>query len=188
MALTWFAGVLLSDTGYRPRHRSTCRTGNGADRLDCTGEDDLPGSESAPAEADSFAGPFDLVEDQESQDFLDQLTFGEIRRILEGCALDDPTKVVPELVQLIAHPAHTPATLTKAWSEFEEATRDVYAMHLRNRDWAALFRRDEAGSRPDEDATALMLSCADDAWRLITRGRMAGSAPGAGRATSANIR
>jgi hypothetical protein len=187
MALTWFAGVLLSDTGYHPRHRSTRRTGNGVDRLDRTGVDDLPGSASAPAEGDTFTGTFDL-DDQESQDFLDQLTFGEIRRILEGCALDDPTKVVPELVQLIAHPTHTPATLTKAWSEFEEATRDVYAMHLRNRDWSALFRRDEAGSRPDEDETALMLCYADDAWRLITRGRMAGSAPGTGRAASAIIR
>jgi hypothetical protein len=189
MALTWFAGVLLSDTGYQPRHRSTRRTGNGVDRLDCTEEDVRPDAEGAPAEADRFTGPLDLVEDQESQDFLDQLTFGEIRRILEGCALDDPTKVVPELVQLIAHSAHTPATLTRAWSEFEEATRDVYAMHLRNRDWSALFRRDEASSDPDEDATALMLSYADDAWRLITRGPKGVSARGAGRrATSAGIR
>ena len=184
MALTWFAGVLLSDTGYQPRHRSTRRTGTDADRLDCTEADVLPGPESAPAEADSFPGPFDLVEDQESQDFLDQLTFGEIRRILEGCALDDPTKVVPELVQLIAHSAHTPATLMRAWREFEEATRDMYTMHLRNRDWSALFRRDEAGSDPDEDATALMLSYADDAWRLITRGPRSASARG-GRAASA---
>jgi hypothetical protein len=188
MALTWFAGVLLSDTGYQPRHRSTRRTGNGVDRLDCTEEDVLPGSESAPAEADSFTGPFDLVEDEESQDFLDQLTFGEIRRILEGCALDDPTKVVPELVQLIAHSAHTPATLMRAWREFEEATRDVYAMRLRNRDWSALFRRDEASSYAGEDATALMLSDADDAWRLITRDPKGVCARWAGRETSANIR
>lgn len=187
MALTWIAGVLLSDTGYQPRHRSTRRTGNGADELDCTGEDVLPGSEHAPTAADPCAGPFDFVGDEESQDFLDQLTFGEIRRILEGCALDDPTKVVPELVQLIAHPAHTPATLTRAWSEFEEATRDVYTMHLRNRDWSALFRRDESSSDPDEDATALMLSWADDAWRLITRGPKGVFARGEGRAAPAQI-
>ena len=162
--------------------------GDGVDQLDRTGGDELPGSQNAPAKGDTFTGTFDPFDDQESQDFLDQLTFGEIRRILEGCALEDPTKVVPELVQLIAHPTHTPATLTKAWSEFEEATRDVYAMHLRHRDWWALFRRDEAGSRRDEDATALMLSYADDAWRLITRGRMAVSAPGEGRAASARIR
>ena len=188
MALTWLAGVLLSDTGYQPRHRSTRRTGSCVDGLDCTGENGLPGSERTPTEADSFTGPFDLVSDEESQDFLDQLTFGEIRRILEGCALDDPTKVVPELVQLIAHPAHTPATLTRAWSEFEEATRDVYAMHLRNRDWSALFRRGAASSCPDEDATALMLSYADDTWQLITRGPKGVPARGAGRVTSASIR
>jgi hypothetical protein len=188
MALSWFAGVLVSDTGYQPRHRSIRRTGNGFDRLDFTGEGVLPESESSPTEADPFAGPLVLDEDQESQDFLDQLTFGEIRRILEGCALDDPTKIVPELVQLIAHSAHTPATLTRAWREFEEATRDVYAMHLRNRDWSAVFRRDEASSDPNEDATALMLSYADDAWRLITRGPQDVSAQGAGRATSAIIR
>jgi len=188
MALSWFAGVLVSDAGYQPRHRSTRRTGDSVDQLDYTGQDDLPESESTPTEADPFAGPLVLDEDQESQDFLDQLTFGEIRRILEGCALDDPTKIVPELVQLIAHSAHTPATLTRAWREFEEATRDVYAIHLRSRDWSALFKRDEASSDPDEDATALMLSYAEDAWQLITRGPNGVSAQGGRRATSASIR
>ncbi len=99
------------------------------------------------------------------------MTFSEIRRILEGCALADPTTVVPDLVQLIAHSSHTPATLASAWSDFEEATRDVYALHLRIRDWSALFKRDE----PDE-AGALMLNYADEAWRMITLGSLAESA------------
>lgn len=111
-----------------------------------------------------------MDDDHPAQDFLDQMTFGEIRRILEGCALDDPTTVVPDLVQLIAHSSHTPDTLASAWSQFEEATRDVYALHLRIRDWSALFRRDE----PD-DAIALMLSYADEAWRMITLGPLAAS-------------
>jgi hypothetical protein len=110
--------------------------------------------------------------DNKAYDLLDEVTFCEIRRILEGCAIDDPTTVVPELVQLIAHSSHTPATLSRAWSEFEEATRDVYALRLRLRDWSALVEPDE----PDDDALALMLGYADGAWQLITRGSLETSA------------
>ncbi len=98
------------------------------------------------------------------------------------------TRVVPELVQLIAHSSHTPATITRAWSEFEEATRDVYALHLRIRNWSALFSRDELGACPHEDAAESVLSYADYAWRLITRGPMGARSPAAVEATATRTR
>ena len=191
--MTWFAGVLLADTGYQPRHRSTRQIGHGIDGIDGTGQDGVSGQGGGGAnavEANSSArlAAFGLAGDQSAQDFPDQLTLGQIRRILEGCALDDPTKVVPELVQLIAHSSHTPATLTAAWSGFEEATRDVYTLHLRLRDWSALFRCSEVSTEADEDAATLMLSYADDAWRLITLGASGASARAAGGATAARSR
>jgi hypothetical protein len=193
MAMTWFAGVLLADTGYQPRHRSTRQIGPGIDGIDGTGQDGMSGhggggANAAEADSSVRTAAFGLAEDQPAQDFPDQLTLGQIRRILEGCALDDPTKVVPELVQLIAHSSHTPATLTAAWSEFEEATRDVYMLHLRLRDWSALFRCSDVSTEADEDAATLMLSYADDAWRLITLGASGASARAAGRATAARSR
>jgi hypothetical protein len=176
MALTWLSLGLLGEQRYHPRHRSTARTENGFDEPDSywMGNSSSLGNE--PATTSSRAERLEIDDDQGSQDFLDQMTFGEIRRILEGCALDDPTTVVPDLVQLIAHSSHTPATLASAWSLFEEATRDVYALHLRIRDWSALFRRDEP-----EEAGELMLSHADEAWRMITLGPLAASNQGVSR-------
>jgi hypothetical protein len=171
MALTWLSMGLLGEHRYQPRHRSTGRTGNGFEKPDpyWFAISSEPGSR--PATVGSSAERFEVDADHPSQDFLDQMAMGEIRRILEGCALDDPTTVVPDLVQLIAHSSHTPATLANAWSQFEEASRDVYALHLRIRDWSALFRRDE-----HDEAVALMLSYADEAWRMITLGPQAASA------------
>jgi hypothetical protein len=171
MALTWHALGLLGEHRYQPRHRSTSRDGNGFDEPSSYWMTNSRGSASGSATLCSSAEKPELADDQPEQSFLDQMTFGEIRRILEGCALDDPTTVVPDLVQLIAHSSHTPATLSSAWSQFEEATRDVFALHLRIHDWSALFRRDE----PDE-AAALMQGYADEAWRMITLGSLAASA------------
>jgi hypothetical protein len=173
MALTWLSWGPLGEDKYQPRHRSTGRTRNGFDEPDLYWIANSSGPGSGPAHASSSAERLEIDDDHPAQDFLDQMTFSEIRRILEGCALDDPTTVVPDLVQLIADSSHTPATLASAWRQFEEATRDVYALHLRIRDWSALFRRDE----PD-DAVALMLSYADEAWRMITLGSLAASAQG----------
>lgn len=188
MGMTWFTGVLMSDTVYQPRHRSTRQSGGDIDQLDGTLQGNLPGPQSMTVIANSAAGTSAITADHPVQRFLDQMTVGEVRRILEGCALDDLTRVVPELVQLIAHSSHTPATLTRAWSEFEEATRDVYALHLRIRNWSAFFKRDELGTHPDEDALSIMLGYADDAWRLITRGPWGASAAGAARAPASRTR
>jgi hypothetical protein len=183
MGMTWLAGVLPLETGYQPRHRSTRQGEPDIDQLGDSRLESLPEPESNPAAARPSSKMVEVTEDSPAQCFLDQMTVGEIRRILEGCALHDVTRVVPELVQLIAHSSHTPATITKAWSEFEEATRDVYALHLRIRKWSALFGRDELGACPDEDEEENVLSYADYAWRLITRGPVAVGAPAAFGAT-----
>jgi hypothetical protein len=188
MGMTWLTGVLPLDTGYQPRHRSTRRDELDIDRLEDSWHDPLPEPESGFADAGPSSEMVEVAEDQPAQCFLDQMTVGEVRRILEGCALHDVTRVVPELVQLIAHSSHTPATITRAWSEFEEATRDVYALHLRIRNWSALFRRDELGACPYDDAAESVLSYADYAWRLITRGPMGARAPAAVGATAPRIR
>jgi hypothetical protein len=165
MAVNWFSGGLLTEHGYQPRHRSARRARNDVGGLDhpWLGNSAEPGS--TAARPDAFHEELELSVDDVAYDAPDQMTPSEIRRVLEGCAIDDPATVVPELVQLIAHSSHTPATLARAWSEFEEATRDVYALRLRMRVWSAFIKPDET-----DDAVALMLSYADDAWRLITRG------------------
>jgi len=163
-------------TGYQPRHRSTRRDELDTDRIGASWHDPLPEPGSRPAAAGPSSEMVEVREDSPAQCFLDQITVDEVRRILEGCALHDVSRIVPELVQLIAHSSHTPATITRAWSEFEEATRDVYALHLRIRNWSALFRRDELGGCPHEEAAESVLSYADYAWRLITRGPMGASA------------
>ena len=187
MGMTWFAGVLPLDTGYQPRHRSTRRGELDIDRLEDNWHEPLPEAESGPDGARRSSEMVEGTEDLPAQCFLDQMTVGEVRRILEGCALHDVTRVVPELVQLIAHSSHTPATITRAWSEFEEATRDVYALHLRIRNWSGLLRRDELGTCPHEDAAESMLSYADYAWRLITQGPMGARAPDAVGVTATRI-
>jgi hypothetical protein len=116
----------------------------------------------------------EATDDQAGESFLDQLTAGEVRRILEGCALHDLSRAVPELVQHIAHSSHTPATITKAWSEFEEATRDMYALHVRG-DPSALVRGTEQNSGSDQEMVAILRSYSDYAWQMITRGPL--SAP-----------
>jgi hypothetical protein len=188
MGMTWLTGVLPLETGYQPRHRSTRRGELDIDQLGDSWHEPLPEPESRPAAAGPSGKMVEVTEDSPAQCFLDQMTVGEIRRILEGCALHNVTRVVPELVQRIAHSSHTPATITRAWSEFEEATRDVYALHLRIRNWSALFRRDELGACPHEDEAESVLSCADYAWRLITRGPMDVRAPATLGATATRTR
>ncbi len=112
----------------------------------------------------------------------------EIRRILEGYATDDVTGAMPELVPLIAHSSHTPATLTSAWSGFAQATRDAYALHLRIRDGSDFFGPDELGADPGADAVVIKLTHADEAWRMITRGAPRVGALARARATAARSR
>jgi hypothetical protein len=110
-------------------------------------------------------------DDSEESDFLEQLTSGQVRRMLESSAINgDLTGPVPDLVHTIAHSSHTSATLASAWSDYQEAVRDAYALHLSKRAWWEFFCRQDLGSYPQEQAVEIMLSHADDAWYLIIGG------------------
>jgi hypothetical protein len=113
----------------------------------------------------------DSADDSEQSDFLDQLTSGQIRRMLEGSAINgDLTEAVPDLVLMLAHSSHTSATLASAWDDFQEAVRDAYALHLSRRAWWEFFSRQDLGSCPQEQAVEIKLNDADDAWCLIVNG------------------
>lgn len=196
MGLIWLAGVLRRDNGYQPRHRSPRWEAADDDFAHLLPEvsvgwfDDSPPRDSEQAgqqNAEVKPGlPTDApasADDGQSADFLDQLTIGEIRRILEGCAVNDPAEVVPDLVGLIAHSSHTPDTLLQAWAEFEEATRDVFALQRRSRDWSAYFSHDPHDPGTDTDPLAVMRLQADEAWQHITRGLLTAAAPAAACAT-----
>jgi hypothetical protein len=112
-----------------------------------------------------------LSGDCEDADFVGELTRGQMRRILEGSAInDDLVTAVPELACFVAHSSHTSATLASAWADFQQATRDAYGLHIGRRAWWEFFRPQELGSRPQAQAIEVKLSLADDAWCLITNG------------------
>ena len=187
--MTWLTVLRPSDTAYQPRHRSTRQGGNDAARFDeDTWAVDSPGQPGQSTSAQPWSDRYEVTDGTPEPDFLDLLTVGEIRRMLEGCAMDDVTEIVPELVALIAHSSHTPATLASAWNEFAEATRDAYALHLRIRDGSDCSGHGEFGADPGADAVVVGLTQADDAWQLITRGALGVGAPAPGRATAARSR
>jgi hypothetical protein len=166
----WLAGILIGDIGYQPRHRSTRRDLAGADLPVSEWDDHSCGWDEWPDYRDAPTDPSWLVGPAGQPDILDQLTSDELRRLLEDCALDDVTKNIPDLVRAIGHSSHTTATLTSAWREFRQCTRDAYALRLRTRGgWAESFG-DDQGHYPGADAVALKLRQADDAWWLITNG------------------
>ena len=160
----------MGDIGYQPRHRSTRRDPADIDLPESEwydhpgGWDDGQYYREAPTSRSWLVGPVG------QPDVLDQLTSDELRRLLEDCALDDVTKNLPDLVRAIGHSSHTTATLTSAWREFRQCTRDAYALRLRSRDRWAERLGDDHGQHPGGDAVALKLRQADDAWWLITNG------------------
>src|SRR5258708_4069358 len=189
MGVTWLTVARLSDTVYRPRHRLTRQSGNGAARCDSdTCHHGSPGQPGGLVSAMSWPDTCKVTDGTRGPDSLDHLTIVEIRRILEGYATDDVTGAMPELVPLIAHSSHTPATLTSAWSGFAQATRDAYALHLRIRDGSDFFGPDELGADPGADAVLIELTHADEAWRMITRGAPRVGALARARATAARSR
>jgi hypothetical protein len=103
-------------------------------------------------------------------DFLDQLTNEEIRRLAEDWALEGSTRNVPELVHEVAHSSHTAATLTGAWREFQQSTRDARELQMRIRKWAERYGREYLGQCPDTRAALLKARQADATWWLITNG------------------
>jgi hypothetical protein len=92
--------------------------------------------------------------------------------MLECSAINDNlAKTVPELISRVAHPSHSNVTLAGAWTEFQQATRDAYALRVGRRAWWEFFHPQELGSpRPQVEAATIKLGVADDAWCLITSG------------------
>jgi hypothetical protein len=178
MAMAWLAGLPLRSAGYQPRHRSPRW-----DKADLRALPDLrpledlrPLTDLRPARVDhqadrafsaSVPGPSN---DSGDPDFLDQLTRGQIRRILESSAINDLTDTVPELVATIAHSSHTTATLASAWRDFQEATRAAHALHLAQRAWWEFYCQQDLGPCPQVAAAEIKQGQADDAWYLITNG------------------
>lgn len=163
-----FAGLLMGEFGYRPRHRSTRQALVSAGRLpQREWEDHARIADDRPemaTDAKWLAGPAG------QPDSLDQLTSDEIRRLAEGFALGYCTRDVPELVRAIGHSSHTAATLTSAWREFRQSIRDLYALRLRTRNWTGFCWQEGQGLSQDADAVEMKVRQADDAWWLITNG------------------
>jgi hypothetical protein len=161
------AGRPFRVAGYQPRHRSP--------RWDKADEQILAGL--PPVRIGGSASircPDDaswLSDDCADSDFLGELTSGQIRRMLEGSAINDKlTRSIPELVYLVAHSSHTSASLARAWSAFRDATRDAHALRLGRRRWWEFFRPHDLGPSPQAEAVRIKLSLADDAWWSITNG------------------
>jgi hypothetical protein len=142
----WLAGVLWWNFGYRPRHRST-RQDTDEQWTD-----------------DPWSGR------PEISDVLDHFDGDQVRQLLEGCALEDVTRIIRPLVRTIAHSSHTATSLASAWTEFARFTREAHALHFGTSLWSDYFQRDELGTYPAEDAVERKLRDADHAWRLLTDG------------------
>jgi hypothetical protein len=165
--MTRLAGHPFRVFGYQPRHRSP--------RWDKADERILAGLPPVRFGGSASIGPSDapswLSDDCGDSDFLGELTSGQIRRMLEGSAINDKcTRSIPELVHRVAHSSHTSATLIGAWADFRNATRDAHALRLGRRAWWEFFRPHDLGSSPQAEAVQIKLSLADDAWWSITNG------------------
>jgi hypothetical protein len=166
------AGIVKRNAGYQPRHRTPRRDYTETGWLALQALDDPPPDRYCEEIGPDLSAEEAWAEDDsEESDFLDQLTSGQIRRMLESSAINgDLTEAAPDLVQAIAHWSHTSTTLTSAWHDFQEAVRDAYELHLSKRGWWEFFGRQDLGSCPQELAVDIKLGNADDAWCLIING------------------
>lgn len=173
--------------GYRPRHRSTRQEADAEWLATDEWDEPLPAWDDDPTYVGQWAysGPQAdqlpqadqaLLPDesgpasQEESNLHDHLSSDQLRHLLEGCALDDVARIVRPLVQIIAHPSHTAATLASVWGEFRRSTRDAYALHIGASRWSDFFKREELGFYPAQDAVERKLREADHAWRMLTSG------------------
>lgn len=99
--------------------------------------------------------------------FPDQLARGQLRRMLESCAVDDLTGIIPQIVQVVAH--SSAETMTTAWNDFREATKNARALGLEGHDCPFLHPAN-SGSYPEEDAVVIKIGHANNVWWLITNG------------------
>jgi hypothetical protein len=137
--------MIVWDTGYEPRHRSKREIGIGRlARRQRT--DPFSIRVSPPAEPGWPTQTVWMPSPPAEPEFPDRLESDRLRRVLEGCPLDELSRVIPEIVQVIAH--SSASTMTTAWNDFREATRN----------------------NPQEDAVVIRLGRAHDPWWLITNG------------------
>jgi hypothetical protein len=171
MAMTfWLSGILWWRFGYQPRHRSKRQVEADAGRYGRNGWDEPAyGWSFSSAGAEPPADAFRSISPG-NPDLLGQLTGDQLRQMLEGCALNDVTRILRPLVQIIAHRSHSATTLAHAWSDFRRSTREAYSLHVGTSRWSEFFNREELGSYPAEDAVELKLRAADNAWWLLTNG------------------
>jgi hypothetical protein len=169
MLMTWSAGfLLLSDAGYQPRHRSKRRAGLGLGRLTQRTREDAscarvsrPAWPREPQTTSWWSSP------PAEPAFPYQLERGQLIRMLEACAVDDLTRIIPQIVQVVAH--SSAQTMTTAWNDFREATKNARPLGLEGHDCPFLHPANP-GSYPQEDAVVIKVGQANDVWWLITNG------------------
>jgi hypothetical protein len=193
MVMTWLAGfLLLGDTGYEPRHRSKRQVSPGIGRLGqrrrghpfSAAVSHRPGSGS-PVDGSWMPSPPAELE------FLDQPGSNQLHRMLEGCALDDLARIIPDIVQVIVRSSAD--TMTSAWNDFREAAWNARALRLGPCLWAEPLNHTnldpcledpdpypgELDPYPEEDAVVIKVGQAHDALWLITNAphRLAARSP-----------
>jgi hypothetical protein len=169
MLMTWSAGfLLLSDAGYQPRHRSKRRAGLGLGRLTQRTRGDVSCARvsrpSRPREPQTTSW---LASEPAEPAFPLQLERAQLGRMLETCAVDDLTRIIPQIVQAVAH--SSAQTMTTAWNDFREATKNAQPLGLEGHDCPFLHPA-SPGSYPEEDAVVIKVGQANNVWWLITNG------------------
>jgi hypothetical protein len=181
MVTTWFAGfLLLWDTGYEPRHRSKRQVGPGIGRLGQHRRDYPACGEADPLGSGSSADGSWMSSPAVEHEFGDQPEGNQLHHMLEGCALDELARIIPEMVQVIVRSSAD--TMTSAWNDFREAAWNARALRVGPRLWAEPLddRRlapcseeahpywEEMDPYPEEDAVVIKFGQAHDALWLIT--------------------
>lgn len=179
MVMTWLAGfLLLGGNGYEARHRSKRQAGAGIGRLGQRRREhppDAAGSYWPGSGSGSPGEPSWMPSPSAAPEFPDQRAGNQLDRMLEGCALDDLARIIPEIVQVIAR--SSAETVTSAWNDFREATWNARALRLGPGLWADFMDPspedpdpcpEKADPYPEEDAVVIKLGHARDALWLIT--------------------
>ena len=176
--MTWLAGfLLLGDAGYEARHRSKRQAGPGIGRLG----QHRPEYPSAATDyyqpgPDSPAAVSWMPSPPAAPEFPDLLSSNELHRMLEGCALDDLARIIPEIVQVIV--GSSADTETSAWNDFREAAWNARALRVGPGLWAEPLDpedpedpdpyEEELDPYPEEDAVVIKVGQAPDVLWLIT--------------------
>ncbi|HEY2639051.1 MAG TPA: hypothetical protein VGI66_04105 [Streptosporangiaceae bacterium] len=165
---------------YKPRHRSKRRERGAPEQIGNGGQNAAPYWSAYGPSQQKPAALADLINVSAAPDLLDQLTLGQLRCLLEACAISDYVISVPQIANLIAHRSHTAETLSIAWHAFRKSTRDAYALHRGSRHWRDFFAPADLGPDPARTATEIKFGLADDAWSQIIHGPSRRRAPSDG--------